>query len=140
MNIKAERIEQLIQLVNRNLQQIYSGQQDGIIPIERRPLQKVDAVIFGQDKFAYEMVYFLNSAQEKIDPVDDSIFSQWESNFVRGLESLLVECAVITDEIERDCFVSRVYCWFSEKLSERREVPRNCKHSLIKFYITNSRL
>lgn len=29
MNIKAERIEQLIQLVNRNLQVILSGQEDG---------------------------------------------------------------------------------------------------------------
>jgi hypothetical protein len=103
----------------------------GIIPVEHRPLQKVDAVIFGQDKFAYEMVYFLNSAQEKLNPVDDSVFAHWESNFIRGLEALLVECAVITDEIERDCFVSRVYCWFSEKLSERREVPR---HSTKKLY------
>ncbi|RYG97724.1 hypothetical protein EON65_52420, partial [archaeon] len=48
----------------------------------------------------------------------------WDENFVNGLEALLVECAVIHDDIERDCFVSRVYCWFTEKLLERREVPR----------------
>ncbi len=84
-------------------------------------------MIFGQDKFAYEMVYFLTSAKEKLDELDESTFSRWEANFVYGLESLLVECAVISDEIERDCFISRVYCWFTEKLAERREVPRKCK-------------
>ena len=42
----------------------------------------------------------------------------------QGLETLLVECAVVSDDIERDCFVSRVYCWFTEKLAERRELPR----------------
>lgn len=126
MNIKAERIEQLIQIVNRNLQMIFSGQTDGLISIDHRPLQKVDAVVFGQDKFAYEMVYFLTSAQNELDSADNSTFSLWEVNFIKGLESLLVECAVISDEIERDCFISRVYCWFSEKLSERREVPRKC--------------
>jgi hypothetical protein len=29
MNIKAERIEQMVQLINRNLQLIYSGQYEG---------------------------------------------------------------------------------------------------------------
>lgn len=43
---------------------------------------------------------------------------------MQGLEALLVECAVVNDDIERDCFVSRVYCWFTEKLGERRELPR----------------
>jgi hypothetical protein len=100
-------------------------------------LQKVDAVIFGHDKFAYEMVHFLGSAQEKLSSGTaydmSSVFASWESNFLCGLETLLVECAVVHDEIERDCFVSRVYCWFTEKLAERREVPRNsklCKSSL----------
>ena len=53
-----------------------------------------------------------------------SVEDAWESNFVQGLESLLVECAVVNDDIERDCFVSRVYCWFTEKLQERRDLPR----------------
>ena len=56
MNIKAERIEQLIQIVNRNLLLIYSGQRDGIAPIDTRRLQRVDAAVFDGDKFAFEMV------------------------------------------------------------------------------------
>lgn len=123
MNIKAERIEQMIQLVNRNLMMVFSGQREGIAPLEIRKLQKVDTVIFGHDKFAYEMVHFINSSSDKI-PSDTSLFALWESNFIHGLENLLVECAVIQDEIERDCFISRVYCWFTDKLSERRDVPR----------------
>jgi hypothetical protein len=126
MNIKAERIEQLIQLVNRNLSLVFAGQLEGVTPLEVRKLQKVDAVIFGHDKFAYEMVHFIQSATDKL-VFDRSLFAAWESNFIKGLESLLVECAVIHDDIERDCFVSRVYCWFTEKLAERREVPRDSK-------------
>jgi hypothetical protein len=97
-----------------------------VTSIEHRPLQKIDAVIFGQDKFAYEMVYFLGSCQDKVHPVDNSVYSVWESSFIQGLETLLVECAVVVDEIERECFLSRVYCWFTDKLSERREIPRKC--------------
>lgn len=101
----------------------------GITPLENKRLQKVDAVIFGHDKFAFEMIHFVASASDKLFN-DGTIFSKWEDCFVRGLESLLVECAVIHDDIERDCFVSRVYCWFTEKLAERREVPRQ-GHSLL---------
>lgn len=123
MNIKAERIEQLIQLVNRNLSLLASGQPNGVSAFEYRKLQRVDAVIFGHDKFAYEMVHFVNSFGEN--PVkEDSLKGKWEGMFIKGLESLLVECAVIHDEIERECFVSRVYCWFTEKITERREMPR----------------
>ena len=35
-----------------------------------------------------------------------------------------VRCALVLDDIERDCFVSRVYCWFMEKLTELRVLPR----------------
>ena len=105
----------------------------GITPLEVRELEKVDAVIFGHDKFAFEMVHFVKSSlnkssdrppsANKISP-KKNIEDFWESNFVQGLESLLVECAVVNDDIERECFVSRVYCWFTEKLQERRDLPR----------------
>eukprot|EP00605_Chrysophyceae_sp_TOSAG23-4_P001564 GSChrysophyteH1.ASY1.ANO1.1715.1 assembled CDS len=121
MNIKAERIEQLIQVVNRNLLLIYSGQRSGITPIETHRLRRVDAAVFDGDKFAFEMVHFVKSFR---DEGDGSVTSLWDSNFSKGLETLLVECAVVTDEIERSCFVSRVYCWFTEKLSERRDLPK----------------
>lgn len=91
--------------------------------MEVKKLQKVDAVIFGHDKFAFEMVHFVKASVERISG-EKNLAELWEANFVSGLESLLVECAVVNDDIERDCFVSRVYCWFTEKLSERRELPR----------------
>jgi hypothetical protein len=107
MNIKAERIEQMIQIVNRNLQLVLAGQSEGVTPLEKHQLQKVDTVIFGHDKFAFEMVHFVKSAMDHF--VNDmSIRELWELQFILGLESLLVECAVINDDIERDCFVSRV--------------------------------
>ena len=118
MNIKAERIEQLIQVVNRNLLLICSGQKDGLVPIESRRLHRVDAAVFEGDKFAFEMIHFVKSSR---DDGTDSVANIWDRNFAKGLETLLVENAVVTDDIERDCFVSRVYCWFSEKLAERRE-------------------
>lgn len=107
----------------------------GITPLEVRELEKVDAVVFGHDKFAFEMVHFVKSSQNKgMDRPSSGnnlsgkkIEDLWETNFVQGLESLLVECAVINDDIERDCFVSRVYCWFTEKLQERRDLPRKSK-------------
>ena len=126
MNVKAERIEQMIQVINRNLQLIFSGQVEGITPLEIRQLQRVDAVIFGHDKFAFEMVHFVKASIEQ-GTRSKNITDFWEFNFVQGLESLLVECAVVNDDIERDCFVSRVYCWFTEKLSERRDLPRRSK-------------
>lgn len=126
MNVKAERIEQMIQVINRNLQLVFSGQIESITPLEMRQLQRVDAVIFGHDKFAFEMVHFLKASLEQ-GMRDSSLSDIWETNFVQGLESLLVECAVVNDDIERDCFVSRVYCWFTEKLTERRELPRKGK-------------
>jgi len=121
MNIKAERIEQLIQIVNRNLLLIYSGQKAGVTPIDTRRLQRVDAAVFDGDKFAFEMVHFVKSSR---DEGDGSVTALWDRNFTKGLETLLVECAMVHDDIERDCFVSRVYCWFTEKLTERRDLPR----------------
>ena len=122
MNIKAERIEQLIQVVNRNLLLIYSGQRDGMVPIDTHRLQRVDAAVFEGDKFAFEMVHFVKSTSRNED--DASITGLWDRDFSKGLETLLVECAVVGDDIERDCFVSRIYCWFTEKLTERRDLPR----------------
>ena len=60
------------------------------------------------------------------DVLDDGTSRQdlWDRIFSDGLELLLVECAMVNDDIERDCFISRVYCWFTEKLTERRELPR----------------
>lgn len=95
----------------------------GIVPLETRQLQRVDTVVFGHDKFAFEMVHFVKSATANLKG-DGTLASIWEENFVHGLETLLVECAIVSDDIERDCFVSRVYCWFTEKLTERRELPR----------------
>jgi hypothetical protein len=120
MNIKAERIEQLIQVVNRNLLLICSGQKDGLVPIDSRRLHRVDAAVYEGDKFAFEMIHFVKSAR---DDNTDTVSNLWDRNFTKGLETLLVENAVVTDDIERDCFISRVYCWFSEKLAERRELP-----------------
>ena len=78
--------------------------------------------MFEGDKFAFEMIHFVKSSR---DDGTDSVANIWDRNFAKGLETLLVENAVVTDDIERDCFVSRVYCWFSEKLAERRELPKN---------------
>jgi hypothetical protein len=109
----------------------------GITPLEVRELEKVDAVIFGHDKFAYEMVHFVKSSlgkgSDRPSSANNNVSNKtvedlWETNFVQGLESLLVECAVVNDDIERDCFVSRVYCWFTEKLQERRDLPRKSKY------------
>lgn len=101
-----------------------------MVQLENRQLQRVDTVIFGHDKFAFEMVHFVKTAVETMKPAK-TISSMWEENFVFGLETLLVECALVNDDIERDCFVSRVYCWFTEKLTERRELPRNGQHHIL---------
>lgn len=130
MNVKAERIERILQIINRSLLLVVSGQTEGDASFEFRKLQKVDASVFGSDKFAFEMVHFLKSSSKnkaskgKVGQTEDTIASHWQNMFLQGLETLLVECAVVVDDIERDCFVSRVYCWFSEKLQERRDFPK----------------
>lgn len=118
MNIKAERIESIIQVLNRNLLLIFAGQQGGIAPIEKRSLKRVDTSVFSADKYAFEMVDFVRNYRrpEKMDTP-----AEWEKHFVKGLELLLAECANVKDEVERDCFVSRIYSWFMEKLTERRD-------------------
>lgn len=86
------------------------------------------------------MVHFVKSTisdykskkQEK-----KNIADFWEQSFLQGLETLLVECAIVNDDIERDCFVSRVYCWFTEKLSERRELPKKGTKNLFFIKIIN---
>ena len=124
MNVKAEKIEQFIQIINRNLLLVSAGQEDSVTPLEFRNLQRIDASIFGTDKFAFEMVHFVKASSENRNMPEDSLMYKWEKCFIKGLETLLVECGVVKDDIERDCFISRVYCWFSEKLSDRREIPR----------------
>ena len=96
-------------------------------------MDKVDAVIFGHDKFAYEMVHFVKSVvnDNKGKTLENkTIADVWEQSFLQGLETLLVECAIVNDDIERDCFVSRVYCWFTEKLSERRDLPKKGRKNI----------
>lgn len=129
MNIKAERIEKFLQVVNRSLLLVTSGQLDEGSALEARKLQKVDAGVFGSDKFAFEMVHFLKSAGKNSKAAAQTMAYHWEKIFLEGLETLLVECAVVADDVERDCFVSRVYCWFTEKLAERREFPRAGGHT-----------
>ena len=133
MNVKAERIERLLQVCNRAFLSIISGQRGDVLGesgIEFRKLQKVDAGVFGSDRFAFEMVHFLKSSRKNAkgprgEGAAGEMAQLWEALFLDGLETLLVECAVVADDIERDCFVSRVYCWFSEKLQERRDFPKN---------------
>ncbi len=60
-------------------------------------------------------------AYRKSDDVE-GLVELWEKQFMRGLELLLCECALVKDEIERECFVSRVYAWFMEKLIERKNL------------------
>ena len=121
MNTKAERIEQIIQIVSRNLALILSHETDSLTPLDTSELQKVDMGVFSHDKFAFEMSHFVKS--ERIQ-AGHKMTALWEWNFLKGLETLLVEAAVVTDEIERDCFISRIYCWYNEKLLERKDLPR----------------
>jgi hypothetical protein len=133
MNAKSERIEQLIQIVNRNLLLIYNGQVEGVTPIDpgsflatdkskknNAGTQKIDMSVFDGDKFGYEMVNFFRT---HIKSNKSSLAAIWERNFVKGVETMMMECAVIRDGLERECFVSRVYVWFTDKLVERRNLP-----------------
>lgn len=90
--------------------------------MEHRSLRRIDTSVFASDKFAFEMVEFAKSYRKP--PVMD-MPADWERHFVRGLELLLAECAVVKDEVERDCFVSRIYAWFMEKLAERRDIDKD---------------
>lgn len=65
-----------------------------MIPIEVQQLKKVDTVIFGHDKFAFEMVHFVKSAAEKEQNelsntknaaahAHKKVSDLWESTFVR---------------------------------------------------------
>ena len=139
MNAKSERIEQLIQIINRNLLLIFNGQAEGVTPLDHPTgssiLEKprssqgarqgtpyhVDISVFDGDKFGYEMVSYIRSY---VKTNKNSLPSIWERNFVKGLETLITECAVIKDSIERECFVGRVYVWFTEKLVEKRDLPQ----------------
>ena len=122
MNAKAEKIEQLIQVVKRNLLLIYADQADGVAPLEGKSLRKLGGNPFGNDKFAYEMVHFAHADAANMG--GDVLAQEWNNNFMRGLELLLCEAALVRDDIERDCFVSRIYVWFNEKLVERRDLPK----------------
>ena len=48
----AEKIEQLIRVVNRNLLLIYADQMDGMAKMEARSLRRLGGNPFGNDKFA----------------------------------------------------------------------------------------
>ena len=81
MNSKAERIEQLIQIVNRNLALIISHEEDQLTPLDTRELQKVEMGIFNADKFAFEMSHFVKT--EKITSTN-KLTALWEWNFLKG--------------------------------------------------------
>jgi peptide subunit release factor RF-3 len=92
-----------------------------VTPLENRGIQRIDTSVFNGDKFGYEMVNFVKSfPKAKV----QNVSNMWDKNFVRGLECLIEECAVIKDDIERECFVSHVYVWFADKLVERRDLPQ----------------
>ncbi len=105
-------------------------------PLESRGKQRIDTSIFYGDKFGYEMVNFVKSfPKTKV----QTLANIWDKNFVRGLENLIEECSTVKDDIERECFVSHVYVWFSEKLIERRDLPEKAelrKCNIINIYIT----
>ena len=89
MNVQAEIIEQTIQHVNRTLSCVYAGSDDE--NLERHELKQVDAAIFGHDKFAFEMVHYLKSADVfTLHDKGQDVKAQWERQFAIGLEQLLV--------------------------------------------------
>ena len=108
----------------------------GVIPLEQRSSGRIDTSVFNSDKFGYEMVNFVRSyvKTQKL-----TISAIWERNFVKGLETLITECAVVKDDIERECFVSRVYVWFTDKLVERRDLPDlNQKSTIPHIFLVES--
>lgn len=122
MNAKAERIEQIIQVVNRNLQLVCTGQSGSTALIEAKVLHRIDTSVFGNDKFAYEMLQYVKTGIKMSG--GGGMAAIWDRHFLKALETLLVECAVVKDELERDCFIGRLYSWFTEKVVERRDLPR----------------
>ena len=81
MNSKAERIEQIIQIISRNLALILSHEEDMLTPLDTRELQRVDMGVFGADKFAFEMAHFVKS--ETIS-AGHKMTALWEWNFLKG--------------------------------------------------------
>ena len=100
----------------------------GKAPTQPKGNQKVDVKVFGNDKFANDMIHYIQSTKKIQD--SDNFSSAWEMYFVNGLETLLIECGIVNDDIERECFVSRVYRWFTEKISEKCNLPESLAKSM----------
>jgi hypothetical protein len=66
---------------------------------------------------------------------DGNILSMWKKDFIEGLKSLLVDCSEVEDDIERECFISRVYRWFAEKLNEERHFARMYSNGILIRYV-----
>lgn len=142
MNVQAEKIDKKILAINKQLLLISHGLISGTSidklsfytqcyrcdSIDFRPLnynlpRKIDTSRFIGDKYALDMAEYTRN-QTKILINDGNILNLWKIDFIEGLKSLLVECSGIEDDIARECFVSRVYRWFTEKLTEERQLAR----------------
>ena len=93
MNSKAERIEQIIQIINRNLALIISHEEDQLTPLDVRELQKVDVSVYNTDKFAFELCHFVKS--ETITSTN-KLTAMWEWNFLKGAGIFLLRCGFHT--------------------------------------------
>lgn len=118
MDAVDDQIEEMMAHYSAVLDQVRRGDEveTGAVPARI----KKGAKELQKDVLGFEMMSFLSSelGVEDTTPMKrQSTQMNWMAYFKKSLESLLsTVLSATSDDIERQCFVSKIYCWYSECL------------------------
>ena len=125
MNAVDEELEQMMARHSVSLDHLRNGEVMQHVPEFSKVKKGLKEL--QKDALGYEMLRFITSEVRSETTSSASkppgLMQAWMEYFKQALEDLLANVLKSThDDIERQCFVSKIYCWYSENLTTR--VPR----------------
>lgn len=119
MNAVDEELERIMSQHSASLDRLRIGEE--VLHATEFSKVKKGAKELQKDALGYEMLSFINSGvttEASFSSKPQGHLENWMAYFKQALEDLLATILKSThDDIERQCFVSKVYCWYSDHLS-----------------------
>ena len=108
-----EKLESSMSFHSSNLSNIEKGSPVNE-PDEALNLTVNDEMALNEDMLGYELLLFIKTARRQED------VSLWSSYFTKALESVIALALQAADDIERQCFISSIYCWQADLRAEHK--------------------
>jgi hypothetical protein len=112
MDLINEQLEMMLKKFTVTLDQYHEGLSPVVVDANKSFVKiKKGTKDLQKDVLGYEMLSYLQQHSAK----SPGSATAWEAYFANALEESIAAVLKSTqDDIERQCFISRIYCWYSD--------------------------